>query len=143
MSGHDKLGEWNGAFLGFLSRKKGDAGRRIRYWGRMLAIKMGTAEAEPPRAALPLTDVSADFSPGKRVRVKNLEEILPTMDKLGRLSGCKFLEPMARHCGQETQVVKRVDRFFDEARRRMLKCENVVLLDNTICDGSGHPDTMG
>jgi hypothetical protein len=25
----------------------------------------------------------------------------------------------------------------------MLKCRNIVLLENVYCDGSGHPDTRG
>ncbi|MCY2954889.1 MAG: hypothetical protein NTU53_23405 [Planctomycetota bacterium] len=40
-------------------------------------------------------------------------------------------------------MAKRVDRFFDEARWRMLKCRGVVLIDGAYCDGSGHPDTRG
>jgi hypothetical protein len=80
---------------------------------------------------------------GDRVRVRSGEEIGRTLDRWGRCGGCKFQEPMYRYCGREFRVAKRVTRFFDEARQRMLRCKNIVLLEGVYCDGSGDPATIG
>jgi len=85
----------------------------------------------------------AALQAGDRVRVRSLAAIQQTLDACGRCHGCAFLEPMSRACGGEFRVLQVVERFFDEARWRMLRCENVVLLDGLYCDGSGHPDTNG
>jgi hypothetical protein len=85
-----------------------------------------------------------ELQPGDRVRVRSLEEIERTLDAKNGCHGCAFLWPMRQYCGQEFRVVKRVERFFDENRWRMLRCKNVVLLDGVYCDGNGgHPDTRG
>lgn len=92
------------------------------------------------KAALPCKDLQ----PGDCVRVRSLEEIEHTLDANNRCHGCALLWPMRQYCGQEFRVIKRVERFFDENRWRMLKCKNVVLLEGVYCDGTGgHPDTRG
>ena len=84
-----------------------------------------------------------DLVSGDSVRVRSLDDIRRTLDARGCCQGCKFLEPMARYCGQESRVLKRVECFYDEAQARMLRCKRIVLLEGVHCDGSGHPDTLG
>jgi hypothetical protein len=50
---------------------------------------------------------------------------------------------MYEYCGKELRVAKVVNRFFDEARWRMLKAGNMVLLEGVHCDGSSISDTQG
>ena len=80
---------------------------------------------------------------GTRVRVRSRGEIERTLDRDGRSNGCAFASGMYECCGREFRVAKHVERFFDEARWRMLRCRGVVLLEGVYCDGSGHPDTIG
>jgi len=84
-----------------------------------------------------------DFTAGDLVRVRSLNAILRTLDEAGRCGGCAFLRPMSAFCGRQVRVARRVDHFFDERTWRMLRCKNIVLLEGTYCDGSGHPDTRG
>jgi len=84
-----------------------------------------------------------ELKAGDWVRVRSLDAIVCTLDGAGRCSGCAFLRPMSKFCGRQVRVARRVGRFFDERTWRMLKCKNVVLLEGTHCDGSGHPDTQG
>jgi hypothetical protein len=87
---------------------------------------------------------AADVRAGDRVRVRPFEEIRQTLDEKNKCHGCAFLAPMRQFCGREFRVAKRVHRFFDENRWRMLKSRNTVLLEGVYCDGSfGHPDTRG
>ncbi len=81
--------------------------------------------------------------PGDWVRVKSYREIERTLDDEGAFDGCQFTEPMARYCSGEFHVQKRVELYFDELQFRRLRCRNVVLLDEPVCDGSVHPDGRG
>ena len=85
----------------------------------------------------------ADLQVGDLVRVRSHEEIRGTLDSRGCCRGCYFMKPMARYCGQEFRVIRRVEHFFDEVRGRMLRCKNIVFLDGVQCDGTGNPKTMG
>jgi hypothetical protein len=91
------------------------------------------------RQALP----AARLAVGDVVRVRSAEQIRGTLDEQGGLKGCSFALGMYRYCGRELRVAKVVDRFFDEARWRMLKARNLVLLEGVHCDGSSIPDTQG
>jgi hypothetical protein len=52
---------------------------------------------------------------------------------------------MGRFCGGIYTVRKRIDRYFDERTRRMLKLRNVVILDGVYCEppSSGPHDYAG
>jgi hypothetical protein len=84
-----------------------------------------------------------EFQEGEWVRVKSLEEIRPTLDETGRTGGCKFTKPMVRYCGKEFRVARKMDRFFDEAQWKMVRCKKLVLLEGSYCDGSGGWFTEG
>lgn len=73
--------------------------------------------------------------PGEMVRVKPLAEITATLDAVERYEGLAFMVGiMDRYCGGQFRVTKRVDRFFDERSRRMMKLRDVVILENVFCE---------
>jgi hypothetical protein len=80
---------------------------------------------------------------GDRVRVRSADEIRATLDAAGAYKGCGFGLGMYAWCGREARVAKVVERFFDEARGRMLRARNMVLLEGVHCDGASSPDTLG
>jgi hypothetical protein len=84
-----------------------------------------------------------ELKPGDLVRVRSAEFIRSTLDEKGGHRGCGFGLGMYQYCGKELRVAKVVNLFFDEARWRMLKARNMVLLEGVHCDGSGSPETQG
>lgn len=112
-----------------------------KCWRKMVCLQ----EPQPTtqaRAPLPPPALGL-LREGDRVRVRPQEQIERTLDETGRLKGCAWLPPMLHWCNKELRVKKVVRQFFDERRWRMLRCHNIVLLEGTHCDGSGHPDTSG
>lgn len=83
------------------------------------------------------------FNAGDCVRVRPLVEIRSQLDSMNRTGGCTFIEPMARYCGREVKILRRVNRFFDEAQRKMLKTNKLVILEDCKCDGSQSVFTEG
>jgi hypothetical protein len=76
---------------------------------------------------------------GDRVRVRPIDEILATLDKDGCLEGLPFMPEMARRCGHEFSVLKRVDKVNDLVDRTGLRrMMDAVILDGDRCDGSYH-----
>ena len=90
-----------------------------------------------------IREVSDPWPAGTRVRVHPREQIESTLDIRRRYRGCPFADPMFEFCGREFRVFKPVERFFDEARGRLVVCKDVVLLENVFCDGSGYPESRG
>jgi len=76
---------------------------------------------------------------GERVTVRSLEEILATLDDSGFLDALPFMPEMARRCGQDFTVLKRVDKINDLVDRTGLRrMNNAVILEREHCDGSFH-----
>jgi len=116
-----------------LLRRAGSAARALREPSRisrklraLAAPASGSASPAPDRRPL-------DLRPGERVRVRALPEIRTTLDALKRCDGLGFMGLMAGFCGGTYTVRKRVDRFFDERTRRMLRVRDVVILDDAFC----------
>jgi hypothetical protein len=80
---------------------------------------------------------------GDWVRVRSAQYIRETLDAQGGYRGCGFGLGMYGLCGEELRVAKVVRRFYDEARGRMLKANNMVLLAGVYCDGSSCLSTRG
>lgn len=112
--------------------------RRAMVFLRDMARKYRRRAAAdaPKRGVAPAASTACLLAAGDRVQVKSLEEIKETLDERGFTKGCKFMEQMKSYCGQEHRVAGRVEKFFDEARCRTLKCKDIVLLDEIYCDGS-------
>jgi hypothetical protein len=77
------------------------------------------------------------LQPGELVRIKSKAEIMRTLSKDLRNRGLGFEEEMARHCGREARVIRRVDRCVDEATGRLLHMKNpCVVLEDIVCEGA-------
>jgi len=72
---------------------------------------------------------------GEIVRVKALAEIERSLDGDSRFDGLYFVRPvMSRFCGGVFPVKRRIGRFFDEGRQRMVRIRDVVILDGVYCE---------
>jgi len=125
------------AAAGRLARR---AKRILEDPGRLL-VKAGlrrpaTAAADAPAPAVP---PPLHLLAGQRVRVKSLEQIRSTLDAVGDCEGLGFMPVQEAFCGREFTVRKRIERFFDERTRRMLRLRNTVILDGVFCE----PPTTG
>lgn len=79
--------------------------------------------------------VALQLHSGDIVRVKQLADITATLDAADRYEGLAFMVGiMDRYCGGQFRVKKRVDRFFDESSRRMVKLRDVVILEDVFCE---------
>lgn len=97
-------------------------------------IEGARLDPTPPSAAPGASFPPLDLQPGDRVRIKSLEEIRDTLDENGKYRGLSFMSLMADYCGGTYTVRKRIDRFFDERTRRLLKLRGVVILDDVFCE---------
>jgi hypothetical protein len=78
-----------------------------------------------------------DLRPGEVVRIKSKAEIMATLSKDGLNRGLGFEEEMARHCGREARVLRRVDRCIDESTGRLLQMKNpCIVLEDVVCEGA-------
>ena len=84
---------------------------------------------------VPVNPEKREIGPEDRVRVRSREEILSSLDEEGKYGGCKFMRGMYGHCGKTYRVLKNVDFFFDEARQKMVKTKDLVILEGAICSG--------
>ncbi len=88
------------------------------------------------------SEIAANVKPlslkeGELVRVKSKEEIMSTLDHLGKLKGCSFMEnEMSPYCGTVHRVHKSMERFVDERELRVKKCKGLILLEGAMCQGT-------
>jgi hypothetical protein len=104
-------------------------------------LELGAARARrdgaPPPVPVPL-----GLAAGERVRVKSRDQILATLDASGRCENLEYMGwVMEGFCGRTFTVRKRVEKFFDERQRRILRLKNVVILDGVFCEPD--PDGTG
>jgi hypothetical protein len=79
----------------------------------------------------------ADLQPGELVRIKSKAQIMKTLNKDLRNRGLGFEEEMARHCGREARVLRRVERCIAEDSGRLLHMKNpCIVLEETVCEGA-------
>jgi hypothetical protein len=82
--------------------------------------------------------VSLHLRPGERVAVKSKEEIIETLDVMGKNRGLAFTQEMQKYCGKQFRVLRRIDKIIDEETGRMHRALNTVMLKGAVCDGSYH-----
>ena len=109
---------------------------------RLLAEKLRLVQPRPiaHRPASPAIPAPLRLQAGERVRIKTIEEIRATLDDVGDCEGLGFMPVQEAFCGRVTTVRKRVDRFFDERTRRMLKLRDTVILDEVFCEPPASSD---
>lgn len=76
------------------------------------------------------------FKSGDLVRVRSKEEIELTLNHLGQLKGCSFMDVMIPYCGTIQHVFKPMERFVDERDLTVKRCSGLILLDGVICQGT-------
>ena len=108
--------------------------------GRDFGMLVGN-EQKTPAASLGLV-------PGERVRIKDKEQVVKTLDANGKNRGMYFgNEEASRHCGSTFPVLTSIDRMILEDSGKMRAITNTVLLQGTACSGlcfqgcarNGHP----
>jgi hypothetical protein len=78
-----------------------------------------------------------DLQPGELVRIKSKREIMSTLSTDSRNRGLGFEAEMARHCGREARVLRRVDRCIEESTGRLLQMKNpCIVLEDVVCEGA-------
>jgi hypothetical protein len=80
---------------------------------------------------------SSDLQPGELVRIKPKAQIMSTLTKDLRNRGLGFEEEMARHCGRDARVLRRVDRCIEEGTGRLLHMKSpCIVLEDIVCEGA-------
>ncbi len=79
----------------------------------------------------------AGFRRGDAVVVRDLDEILATLDADAKLEGLPFMPEMVPCCGKSFRVHRRAEKTCVEGIG-MRSMKNTVLLDGLRCDGSAH-----
>jgi hypothetical protein len=69
------------------------------------------------------------------VQVRSRENIEKTLDSCKQLKGCTFMSEMLKYCGTKQKILKRVERYFDEADLQAKRTSGIVLLSGVICEG--------
>jgi hypothetical protein len=82
--------------------------------------------------------ISLHLRPGELVAVKCKEEIIQTLDMMGKNRGLAFTQEMQKYCDKRFRVLRRIDKIIDEETGHMHRAVNTVMLKNGVCDGSGH-----
>ena len=78
-----------------------------------------------------------DLRPGERVRIKPKAEIMRTLDSDLQNRGLGFDPEMARYCGREARVLRRVEQIIDERTGELLHMKNpCIMLENVVCEGA-------
>ena len=71
---------------------------------------------------------------GDMVRVKQLEEILETLDTAGKNRGMRFDAEMVRFCGKTLRVHSRVEKIIHEGNGKMLDMKSpCIILEGSWC----------
>jgi hypothetical protein len=116
--------------VGFFTRGTGKVLRDPYILLRKAREVSGRApQVAPATAPLP----ALGLREGERVRVRPWAEIETTFDRDERTGGLGWMPLQKEFCGGTYKVARKVDRFFDERTRRMLKVKDVVLLDGVHC----------
>jgi hypothetical protein len=123
---------------GFIQRFSDSRVRALRSIkkrvARVLKRAMRNASAQAAcRLGAPAEGVA--FRPGDTVCVKSKKEIRRFLDPEGRTRGCAFMHEMYRYCGRTFRVRKNVEVFFDEARQKISRCRDTVVLEGAVCSG--------
>jgi hypothetical protein len=72
---------------------------------------------------------------GDIVRVRSKREIRKMLDDHEKYKGCLFIDEMYEHCDMTYRVLKNVEYFFDEAKQKMCKANDILLLEGVTCSG--------
>jgi hypothetical protein len=83
------------------------------------------------------SDRKVRFKPGEQVRISSYQKIRETLDERNCYESLIFMESMAKYCGGDYEVLREVKWFYDEYSKKMLRCKDIVVLKDLVCDGEG------
>lgn len=84
-------------------------------------------------------DRLTDWRPGRWVRVKPIEQILPTLDDHGDTDSLPFMPEMAAHCGQSFRIRRIANKVCVNIRQIQIRgLDQAVILDMDRCSGRFH-----
>jgi hypothetical protein len=119
-----------GRFLVALSRLFGESvAKRLHLMSRGLFMPYDKAlrEQSPP---------VTEFRPGQLVRIRSKEQIARTLGPNGKNKGLWFDREMLPFCGRTARVLRRIDRFVDEASGKMVELKSdCYILEGVVCSG--------
>jgi len=75
------------------------------------------------------------ISSGEMVRVRSKREIRSMLDTHEKYKGCLFIDEMYEHCDNTYRVLKTANYFFDEAKQKMCKAKDTLILEGVVCSG--------
>jgi hypothetical protein len=82
----------------------------------------------------PTPTATLGLQPGELVRIKTLDEILPTLTTENKNRGLLFDAEMVPYCGGTYKVRQRVTKIIDEKTGEMQEFKNpCIMLDSVIC----------
>jgi hypothetical protein len=106
---------------------------KIKKNMRLIQSHLAASEV---KQRLPLTNSrNIQINYGDTVRVRSKEEIEGMLDYRGTYKGCPFIEGMYSHCNKTYKVLKPASYFYDELKKKLCKCKDLVVLEGTICYG--------
>lgn len=79
---------------------------------------------------------SLNLQPGEWVQVKTKEEIEKTLDSNGKNRGLLFTTDMARSCGRNYRVRRRLEKGIIDRTQKLREIKNTVILEDCFCEGS-------
>jgi hypothetical protein len=88
---------------------------------------------------------SLELIPGEIVQIKNIEEILKTLNWKGRNRGLYYdmNGEMLKYCNKKVKVLKRVRKVIDERTGKLTVLKNEsVILEGVICCGHFSPNRL-
>ncbi|MBZ5676604.1 MAG: hypothetical protein LAP61_20390 [Acidobacteriia bacterium] len=75
-----------------------------------------------------------DLQPGELVRIRNYNEILPTVNENGYNRGMSFDPEMVPYCGRTYRVLARINQIINEKTGKMQRFKNeCIVLDGVVC----------
>ena len=112
------------------------AGARIVVEEIRRRLGLWPETALTPRGPTPSQRTLLGLRPGERVRVRSKREIEETLDTRLKNRGLYFDREMLPRCGETHRVLRRVERFIDEASGEMVVLKSdCVILEGVVCSG--------
>jgi hypothetical protein len=84
-----------------------------------------------------------DLQPGETVRVKQMHEIVVTLDRNSKNRGMWFDREQVAFCDHTFKVHRRVNRIIDERTGKMIELKNpCITLEGVLCTGHHSPERL-
>jgi len=98
----------------------------------------------PPRTNRVTADQKLGLREGEMVRVKDVQEIVNTLDDNSKNRGLWFDAEMVPYCGGTYRVQQRVNQIIDEKTGKMLRFKNeCIMLEGVVCQSEYSRGRLG